>query len=75
VADPVVRISPFDLPADSREVRMVEEWREAGGKLKDLFRISLSSLDRSGKFSRLIEELLDDAKEKEKQDDDSNSEA
>jgi len=45
---------------------MLDEWREAGGKLKDLFRLALAWYDKSGKFLRAIEELRT---EEETQDD------
>lgn len=53
----VIKVSPFDLPADSRAVEMLTEWKVAGGTLKELFRLSLLHYERTGKFDREIEEL------------------
>lgn len=54
---PVLKVSGFDLPADSVMAAMLATWKEAGGTYKDLFWQALVEYAVSGAYLAALRAL------------------
>ena len=57
VKEPVVVVSPIQLPADSPAVAVYQEWRDAGGLVKEIVERALILYGASAEYKVRLGEL------------------